>query len=814
MSIVEFLSKAFSVIGNVLANAWDVYLLLAPLFLLGLSIAGVLYVLISQATIIRMMGQEGIKSVVTAAAFGLPLPVCSCGVIPITASLRKKGASRPACMSFLITTPETGMDSFLVTWGLMGPIMAIVRPIGAFLSALLAGVCSIAMLRDPSPRHEETKDDHHHHDHHHDHDHSHKMGEDPAVIGWRGLRRSFRAFMIKTWYRVIKWTRMGEWNRPMLHPQKPLKSPEIPETVPLKLVGKRIFTFAFIEMADDILFALVVGVLLSGLVMVIVPDNLAEYGLSGWYMYAIMLLAGIPLYMCASASTPIAAALVAKGISPGAALVFLMTGPATNTTTIVILLQQFGARFVSIYVGSIVVGAVAVGVMLDAMLILTGWEIALNLDGTDSGLVGFLEWTGAILLLALATWRFWKGAATAGYHDMMGNIRSFMVGIGGLAKGSQFHQLFSLRSRFVLIGVPLAAIIYLGSGFTAVPPGYLGYGKLFGQVRWSALEPGLHYAPPWPIGEIDVLPHTIVQRIVVGISDPLVLGDQIYGEASTKSGSNQWHPSSAPASNKSPVAEYLTGDEGLMQILVAVHFQIVNPFVFYYRNAHSLEILVHFVQATVREYIAANSLDDLISRNRREIEHYVTDDLSHHLNYTVFSAHDDSYELEHDKKFRKRIEDAESGIVDETFSIGISVLSTNVVDIHPVPETIAAFREVTNAAQDKETSIMEAERAFTLHVPRALGNAAIELKRSEALAKGRTLRAEAESKAFAAKAEAVKIAKSVLQDLMWYETVERAYNGRQKFILPNNEEPQNLTLWQRTDAKAMKLKHREENSEH
>ena len=100
MSIVEFLSKAFSVIGNVLANAWDVYLLLAPLFLLGLSIAGVLYVLISQATIIRMMGQEGIKSVVTAAAFGLPLPVCSCGVIPITASLRKKGASRPACMSF------------------------------------------------------------------------------------------------------------------------------------------------------------------------------------------------------------------------------------------------------------------------------------------------------------------------------------------------------------------------------------------------------------------------------------------------------------------------------------------------------------------------------------------------------------------------------------------------------------------------------------------------------------------------------------------------------------------------------------------
>lgn len=418
------MSAAWIIPLDVLENAWGVYLLLAPLFLIGLSIAGILHVLLTQATIKRMLGQEGLKSILTAAAFGLPLPICSCGVIPIAAFLHKKGASRSACMSFLITTPETGVDSILVTWGLMGPIMAIVRPIGAFFSALLAGICTIVLLPSRSPNNKKEDDCC---------DVSGcNLEVDAAVIGLHGLRRSFRASTTNVLHRGIRYARKEKWSRPTLHPQEIPSVLDTSDAVPLRFIGKRIFDFAFVEMADDILFALVVGVLLSGVVMVVLPNDLADYGLSGWRMYAVMLLAGVPLYMCASASTPVAAALVAKGISPGAALVFLMTGPATNSATIVMLYQQFGARFVSFYLSGIVVGAVTMGVMIDATLVFLSWEIVLNLDGSTSNLIGFIEWTGAILLLALIAWRFRKGAATAGYRDLMGNIRSFVLGIARL----------------------------------------------------------------------------------------------------------------------------------------------------------------------------------------------------------------------------------------------------------------------------------------------------------------------------------------------------------------------------------------------
>lgn len=798
---------------HVLISAWEVYLLLSPYFLFGLAVAGVLYVLISQRTVIRLMGREGLASVTTAAAFGLPLPICSCGVIPITATLRKKGASRSACMSFLITTPETGMDSILVTWGLMGPIMAIIRPIGAFFSALVAGICSIAMIRGPDPLHEETEEDHeHHHHHHHDHDHSHDFDEDPAVVGVGGLMASTKVSTIKIWNKFINWTHLAEWNRPTLdRGALALPTREVPDAVPLSQVGKRMFTFAFVEMADDILFALVVGVLLSGVVMVLVPDNIAEYGLYGWRMYLVMLIAGVPLYMCASASTPIAAALVAKGFSPGSALVFLMTGPATNTATIIVLLKQFGLRFVSIYIGSIVFGAVVTGVALDLMLIYFGWQIALNLEGSGSGFVGFLEWSGATLLMILIVWRFWKGAATSGYHDLMGNINSIVLSISGLAKGARMREIFSLKSKVIQVGVPLVLVVYLATGFTAVPIGYLGYGKLLGEVRWPALASGLHYAPPQPFGTIDVRPHTIQHRLVVGLKESLNLENASLadgkGNTAGKAQPAQWHRGNDTLKQKTSLAEFLTGDEGLMRILVTVHYSITNPYTFYYRYQNREDILAHYVQATTREYIAVNGLNDLISRKRNEIEHFLIHELYEHLGISGVDIHGQQHTDAHDLVFQEG-----QGNIDSLPDVqnDLHIHSVNVIDIHPTPETIPAFRDVTDASQDRKTSVLEAERSFTLLVPRAIGNADIKLKRNQALADGRVMKAHAEQEAFLAKAESVSKAPAVLQDLLWYETLETAYNDRQTFILPEQADPQNLTLWRRVPNIFGRSEHDEE----
>ena len=135
-------------IVDIAAGSWDTFLILAPLFLLGLLIAGLMNMLISRNQVQRFMGGEGLRAVSTSAAFGVPLPICSCGVVPVAMALRDKGASRPALLSFLITTPESGADSILVTWGLLGPVMAIYRPFASFLNAIIAGILAIALL-DP-----------------------------------------------------------------------------------------------------------------------------------------------------------------------------------------------------------------------------------------------------------------------------------------------------------------------------------------------------------------------------------------------------------------------------------------------------------------------------------------------------------------------------------------------------------------------------------------------------------------------------------------------------------------------------------------
>ena len=789
---------------GIFASAWEIYLLIAPLFLLGLFIAGLLYILISQAAVLRIMGGEGLSSVATAAAFGIPLPICSCAVIPIVATLRKKGASRPACMSFLITTPESGTDSILVTWVLMGPIMAIVRPISSFFTALIAGISTIALLRGPDSPKEIV---HHHHGHdHHDHDHFHGE-DDPATVGPKGLYQSVRVALVKSWFSLIGWTRLNDWNRPILEPvsTNAVKLPKLPDVVPLRTVGKRMFTFAFVEMADDILLALVIGVLLGGVVLVAVPDDLVEQGLSGWQMYAIMLIAGIPLYMCASASTPIGAAFVAKGVSPGAALVFLLTGPATNTATIVVLMQQFGLRFVSIYLGSIVAGAVVCGVLLDMTLIYLGWELALDLDAQESGFIGVLEWGGAILLAVLIVWRFWKGAATAGFHDLIGNIRSIALSIGGLSGKAHWRQLFSFRSRIMQVGVPIVLFAYIASGLTSVPTGYMGYGKLFGEVRRTALQPGLHYAPPWPIGAIDVLPHTVLHRVVVGLDKSLQIEDEDIGGAALGNSSNgnlMWHSPKDLAASKSDHAEFLTGDENLMRTLITAHFQITDPYVFYYRNSNSMEAIVHAIEATTREFFATQEMDELLSTKRSEIEHFLYTDIVNHLGLVERGHHITMHPNEQETEVMQNIDTGMGVVHAQSPPIGIKLISVNIVDVHPTQETLAAFREVTDAVQEKQTTILEAERAFTLLVPRAVGNAEIEVQRSLALSEGKKLQAEAEKSAFIAKVESVSRAPEVLKDLLWHETVERAYKDRQTFILPANSMPQDLTLWQRTRSQS------------
>ena len=393
------------ILTSFFAFLWSSFLLLAPMLLLGLLLSGLIHVFISRQAILRWLHDDSLKSVTLSSAIGVPVPLCSCSVVPVVAEMRNKGASRSSCMSFLITAPETGADSILVTNAFFGPIVAIVRPVISFITAVVAGIFCIGLIRDD--RDEAEASDHPHgHECSHDHHQSLIADRDDCYVSPSQLK-------------VL----LVNWLKGLAGRQSTGEVPTDSQEFDFKKLVKRIFRYGFIEIADDILFALLVGVVLGGVLFLALPSDLMAHEYARWLAYPVMVLISIPLYICASASTPIAAALVAKGVSPGAALIFLMTGPATNTGTIAIIVSQFGSRFASIYVAAVIAVTVVLGIAIDALIFAAGLAISVNLDASHAPAVQLLQWGSALLLIALIVWRFRAGALRRGYEDMLLNLR-------------------------------------------------------------------------------------------------------------------------------------------------------------------------------------------------------------------------------------------------------------------------------------------------------------------------------------------------------------------------------------------------------
>jgi uncharacterized membrane protein YraQ (UPF0718 family)/copper chaperone CopZ len=292
------------VIAGIALESFDLLARMAPYLLLGIVVAGALHVLLPTGTVGRLLGRPGVGSVVRAAAVGVPLPLCSCGVVPVAASLKKGGASGSSVVSFLVSTPTTGVDSILATYSLLGGAIAVIRVVASFLLGIVAG-----------------------------------------VLTWLGLGRQRQ------------------------EPQPIEPEPEAAAERP-GAVGrlKSALGYGFDELLGGIARPLFVGTLLGGVVAYFVPPGVLEqYVGQGALSYLVMMVVGIPLYVCASGSIPLAAALMAKGISPGAALVFLIAGPATNAATMSVVSKMVGGRALAIYLVAIGVGSLGVGFATDAL---------------------------------------------------------------------------------------------------------------------------------------------------------------------------------------------------------------------------------------------------------------------------------------------------------------------------------------------------------------------------------------------------------------------------------------------------------------
>ena len=282
---------------------------MAPYLLLGFFIAGVLHVFVPQRFYANYLSRNNKFSVLWAALLGVPLPLCSCGVIPTAIGLRNEKASKGAIASFLIATPQTGIDSILATFSLMGLGFAIIRP----MAALITGVCG-GLLVNRLVREDDVKED------------------------------ACASCQVESGNRI--------W---------------------------RVLKYAYYDMLRDIGLRLLIGLVVAALIQVTVPDEFfLSFGNQPLLQMLVILVIAVPMYICSTGSIPVAAALMMKGLSPGAALVMLMAGPAVNLASILVVHKSMGRRFTSIYLMTIVGFAVLFGLLLNATGILNSPLLILN----------------------------------------------------------------------------------------------------------------------------------------------------------------------------------------------------------------------------------------------------------------------------------------------------------------------------------------------------------------------------------------------------------------------------------------------------
>lgn len=330
-----------SLLLGILLQTWLVLCDMAPWLLVGFAVAGLLSVFVPAEWTERHFGGRGLRPVLKGTLWGIPMPLCSCSVIPVVASMRRHGASRAAAVAFLLSSPQTGMDCIAITYALLGPLFAVFCPIAALVSGVLGGVLVSASGAD-------------------------------------GRREEANS-------------------------APPKCTDECCSADRSRAALRRAAHYGFVTLPRDLAVSLLVGVLIAGALAAVVPERAWHMYLGGGLLSILAMMAvGVPIYVCATASVPIAAGLIHLGASPGAAMAFLIAGPASNAATVSLVWKVLGRRTAVIFLITVVVSAVAFGLALDAVApLVEAWlpqAVAHHREAEHFGLVPSL-W--AIALLAV-----------------------------------------------------------------------------------------------------------------------------------------------------------------------------------------------------------------------------------------------------------------------------------------------------------------------------------------------------------------------------------------------------------------------------
>src|SRR5882672_130716 len=666
---------------QVLWQTWNIFRQASVFLLFGFLIAGVLAVVVPEKTLARLFRVGKLKSVLWASTIGAPLPLCSCGVVPAALALRRQGANPGATVAFLIATPETGADSISLSYALMDPITTVARPVAAVFTAITAGICTNLFGTPKVPEHRETQfppsagelDSHtaHAHDPNSGDLHAHAHAADPAsgpqagqgLIAKRGTR---------VWHAV-----------------------------------KRIHQYAFRQLLDDTGYWIVLGIVLSAFIAAALPPAFFEHYLDNELASMLVMLAiGIPIYVCASEATPLAAALVMKGLNPGAALVFLLAGPATNIGSIVLLLKFLGARVMAIYLGSIAVVALLAGFALNWIYRAWGIDPRATFGTGTAFLPESVKVGAALLLIALLVLSMRRTPVPAEWiwlRDRFATLSGLRLTTGGLTSAAAVA----------------AAVLYVGSGLFTVRPGEIGVQMRFGRIIESDLEPGLHYRLPWPFEAQRVIHKDRVQRIEFGFTGKKTqLAAHPVGRPRTAAG---WTPTpeitTAAGSwfqkEAEPQEPYLlTGDGNLIDLRWAVQFRIKDAVANTFNVAESDTLVRGASLAALRGVVARSGIDAIYTSERSGVERQVEERLQH--------------------------------ILDDTRS-GVEILSFQLLYVHPPGEVHDAFRDVASSQEDKLRTINRANIFAVETVNQAKAEAAAMIEQALALKEQQILHAQGEA---------------------------------------------------------------------
>ena len=717
--MIDFFLAVLQAIWAILEEA-SVYLLV------GFLLAGVLAVLVPRQLLTRLVGTGKLKSVLWGSVLGAPLPLCSCGVLPTAVGLRKEGATPGATVAFLVATPETGADSISLTYALTDPLMTVFRPIAGVLTAIVAGILTNLFGVTERPAGVNTENAHagdgvpghghghaHAHDHGHDHDHHH--AEFPQAPTAGGPRRA--------------------------------------------IVGtvSRIMRYGFRDLLDDVAWWLVLGLALSAIVEVALPANLFEgvWG-GGAASMLLMLVLSIPLYTCAASSTPMAAALALKGLSPGAALVFLLAGPATNIGSLVVLLKVLGMRAVGVYLVATAIMTLAAGFALNALYRAFGIDPRLTFGTSAEFVPNSVKIAGAVLLSALLIVSMWRTRVPEEWVW----LRDRIAGTTGLR----------VTPRGLAWAAAVAAmLLWLGSGFFTVGPGEVGVQLRFGRVIAWDLQPGLHLRLAWPFESDRVVAQTLVQRFEIG-------APQASSRAETTRAQLQGRPAfgsnAAPEGTAAKVwfakettpgdQSLLTGDGNLIDLRYAVPYRVKSALDYAYNLAEPEALVRSTVLTALRGVVAAHPIDAVYTTARNEIE--------------------------------RAAREAAQTMLDR-YRAGIEILAVRLLYVHPPDAVHEAFRDVASAQEDKLRTINLANVFGVEKVNQAKGEAAAMTEAAAASKEQRIAAATSDAHAFALRLEAYKRAPELTKFRLQIETLEDVLPGMRKFVRPGSGDVKDIDMW-------------------